>query len=145
METLAKTILEIQPTQPIPPMTLPGPTGERNQLSLHPKAPILCLGPGEIACDQQVAQIGKLGGHAVPVKGSIEPAALINLPPIGGVLWWGDHMVGRSYSQALAKRSGPIVPLITTQPDIAHALSERHICIDTTAAGGNAELLGGLS
>ena len=145
METLAKTLLEIQPTQPIPPMMLPGPTGERNQLSLHPKAPILCLGPGEIACDQQVAQIGKLGGHAVPVKGSIEPAALINLPPIGGVLWWGDHMVGRSYSQALAKRSGPIVPLITTQPDIAHALSERHICIDTTAAGGNAELLGGLS
>jgi len=145
IKTLAKTILEIQATQPIPPMTLPGPTGEKNQLSLHPKAPILCLGPGQIACDQQVAQICKLGGHAVPVKGRIEPTALINLPPIGGVIWWGDQMVGRRYLQALARRDGPIVPLITTQPDVADALCERHICIDTTAAGGNAELLSGLS
>ena len=81
----------------------------------------------------------------MPVKGGIEPAALTNLPPIGGVIWWGDNGAARSYALALAKRAGPIVPLITSQPDMAHALCERHICIDTTAAGGNAELLSGLS
>jgi RHH-type proline utilization regulon transcriptional repressor/proline dehydrogenase/delta 1-pyrroline-5-carboxylate dehydrogenase len=26
-------------------------------------------------------------------------------------------------------------------PDAAHALLERHVCIDTTASGGNAQLL----
>ena len=38
---------------------------------------------------------------------------------------------------------GPILPLITGFPDVAHAHHERHLCIDTTAAGGNAALLAG--
>jgi RHH-type proline utilization regulon transcriptional repressor/proline dehydrogenase/delta 1-pyrroline-5-carboxylate dehydrogenase len=42
---------------------------------------------------------------------------------------------------ALSRRSGPIVALVTTMPDAAHVLHERHVCIDTTAAGGNAALL----
>jgi len=37
------------------------------------------------------------------------------------------------------------VPLITGLPDLGHALLERHVCVDTTAAGGNAALLGGMS
>mgnify|MGYP007102824137 CR=1 FL=1 len=42
---------------------------------------------------------------------------------------------------ALAARKGPILPLIGTLPDRGHAMLERHVCIDTTAAGGNAALL----
>ena len=38
-------------------------------------------------------------------------------------------------------RKGPILPLVTDMPDAAHALLHRHICIDTTASGGNAQLL----
>jgi RHH-type proline utilization regulon transcriptional repressor/proline dehydrogenase/delta 1-pyrroline-5-carboxylate dehydrogenase len=45
----------------------------------------------------------------------------------------------------LSQRTGPILPLITGQPDVGHALEERHICIDTTASGGNAALLGEVS
>ena len=48
-------------------------------------------------------------------------------------------------AQALAQRPGPIVPLITQTPDRAHALTERHLCIDTTASGGNAQLLAEVS
>ncbi len=44
------------------------------------------------------------------------------------------------YAQALAGRAGPILPLIA-QPDVAHVRLERHVCIDTTASGGNAQLL----
>jgi RHH-type proline utilization regulon transcriptional repressor/proline dehydrogenase/delta 1-pyrroline-5-carboxylate dehydrogenase len=33
--------------------------------------------------------------------------------------------------------------LITTRPDLAHVAHERHLCVDTTAAGGNAALLAG--
>jgi len=43
-------------------------------------------------------------------------------------------------SQALAKSSGVLIPLIT-DPDLQHLVSERHLCVDTTAAGGNARLI----
>ena len=45
-------------------------------------------------------------------------------------------------NRALSKRDGAIMPLISGQPDVGHVLWERHLCVDTTAAGGNAALLG---
>ena len=36
---------------------------------------------------------------------------------------------------------GAIIPLITGTPDTARVMLERHLCVDTTAAGGNASLL----
>ncbi len=33
--------------------------------------------------------------------------------------------------------------LVTGLPDLAHVAHERHLCVDTTAAGGNAALLAG--
>lgn len=77
--------------------------------------------------------------------GAVSPQVLEDLSGIGGVLWWGDDQTGRALAQALARRAGPILPLITGQPDTGHVCHERHICVDTTAAGGNAALLGGLS
>ena len=62
-------------------------------------------------------------------------------PGLSGALWWGDKVTGRRLVTALARRAGPIVPLITAMPDAAHAVTERHLCIDTTASGGNAQLL----
>jgi RHH-type proline utilization regulon transcriptional repressor/proline dehydrogenase/delta 1-pyrroline-5-carboxylate dehydrogenase len=53
--------------------------------------------------------------------------------------------MARPYAQALSQRTGPIVPLITGLPDSGYILNERHVCVDTTAAGGNAALLGGAS
>jgi RHH-type proline utilization regulon transcriptional repressor/proline dehydrogenase/delta 1-pyrroline-5-carboxylate dehydrogenase len=42
--------------------------------------------------------------------------------------------------RALAERKGPLVPLIT-DPVLPHAYCiERTLCVDTTAAGGNASL-----
>ncbi|MCZ8153772.1 MAG: hypothetical protein O9292_15440, partial [Rhodobacteraceae bacterium] len=58
-----------------------------------------------------------------------------------GAVWWGGVEAGRAYAQALAGRAGPILPLIGGQPDRGHARLERHVCIDTTASGGNAQLL----
>ena len=66
---------------------------------------------------------------------------LKHLPAIGGLLWWGDEVQGRAYAQFLASLPGPIIPLITELPDAAFVMSERHLCVDTTAAGGNASLL----
>jgi len=122
---------------------LPGPTGELNRLSSVPRPPLLCLGPGSEAAVAQADLIENLGGRAVAVAGALAPEALADLPPFGGLIWWGDTETARAYALALASLAGPLVPLITDAPDSAHAVFERHLCVDTTAAGGNASLLAG--
>jgi RHH-type proline utilization regulon transcriptional repressor/proline dehydrogenase/delta 1-pyrroline-5-carboxylate dehydrogenase len=118
---------------------MPGPTGESNRLTLSPRAPLLCLGPGRSAALRQAEAVRKLGGHAVEAPG-LDPQALVSLTGFSGALWWGEAEAGRPHAQALARRKGPILPLIA-MPDAGHAHLERHLCIDTTASGGNAQLL----
>lgn len=118
---------------------MPGPTGESNRLTLTPRAPVLCLGPGRATALQQAEAVRKLGGHAVEAPG-LDPQALTTLQGFSGALWWGNAEAGRPCAKALATRQGPILPLIAA-PDAGHALLERHLCIDTTASGGNAQLL----
>ena len=81
-----------------------------------------------------------LGGVAIEAPG-LEPAALTKAAGVSGVIWWGEGAQARAYAQALARRAGPILPLITDRPDTGHAVQERHCCVDTTASGGNAQLL----
>jgi RHH-type proline utilization regulon transcriptional repressor/proline dehydrogenase/delta 1-pyrroline-5-carboxylate dehydrogenase len=118
---------------------MPGPTGESNRLTLSPRAPLLCLGPGRSAALQQAEVVRKLGGHAVEAPG-LPAEALTTLSGYSGAVWWGDAEAGRAYAQALATTKGPILPLIA-MPDAGHTHLERHLCIDTTASGGNAQLL----
>lgn len=125
--------------------SLPGPTGESNRLSLLPRPALLCMGPGKDAVTAQARAVRALGGIALELDGAISPDALTGGPGYGGVLWWGDAETGRAIETALAQRDGPIIPLIPGQPDITRALAERHICVDTTASGGNAALLGAQS
>ena len=122
---------------------LPGPTGELNRLSTLPRLPVLCLGPGKKAANAQAAALEALGGKAIAVPDALPPNELLDLPAFGGLVWWGDEDKARLYAGVLADREGPIVPLITGQPDRGHAVLERHLCVDTTAAGGNASLLAG--
>ncbi|MGR3617073.1 MAG: bifunctional proline dehydrogenase/L-glutamate gamma-semialdehyde dehydrogenase PutA [Paracoccaceae bacterium] len=124
-------------------ISLPGPTGESNRLTTSPRAPLLCLGPGKDAVSAQVDAVTQLGGKAIRTNGAVAPATLENVTDISAVLWWGDENTGRDIESALSRRNGPIVPMIPGQPDRARVLGERHVCVDTTAAGGNASLLGG--
>ncbi|WP_234855275.1 bifunctional proline dehydrogenase/L-glutamate gamma-semialdehyde dehydrogenase PutA [Paracoccus everestensis] len=123
---------------------MPGPTGELNRLTAHTRPPVLCLGPGAQTVAAQMAAVAALGGDAVGVDGGPLPSeALTRLPAMAAALWWGDEAQGRAYAQALAARNGEIVQLVTGMPDLAHVAHERHLCVDTTAAGGNAALLAG--
>lgn len=124
-------------------VSLPGPTGESNRLSTYARPPLLCLGPGVATAAAQAKMVRNLGGVAIPCTGAVDPTALDHLRGLSGVVWWGDTATARGYEQALARRDGPIVPLITGCPDATRVLGERHVCVDTTAAGGNAALLGG--
>ncbi|MFI0397171.1 bifunctional proline dehydrogenase/L-glutamate gamma-semialdehyde dehydrogenase PutA [Paracoccus jiaweipingae] len=123
---------------------MPGPTGELNRLHSLSRPPLLCLGPGADAAARQVAMVQALGGQAVAAQGAVQPSDLTGLAGLSGVIWWGNAETARALAQALAARDGAIVPLITAAPDAGHALFERHLCVDTTAAGGNAALLAGV-
>ena len=129
------------PAQKLSSVQLPGPTGEDNTLTTVTRAPLLCLGPGEEAARQQRQLVLELGGIAVQSDGHLAPDVVAKISSVGGVLYWGAD--GRDYAAALARRPGPIVPLIVSKPDLAHVIHERHICVDTTASGGNAALLAG--
>ena len=82
-----------------------------------------------------------LGGVGVAVPESAEPGTLTGLAGFGGAVWWGDEDAARALAQELASREGPILPLATGVPQPADVLVERHICVDTAASGGDAELL----
>ena len=80
-------------------------------------------------------------GVAVEVAGGLDAAALTTLQGFAAAVWWGDSDHARAFALALADRPGPILPLVREVPDASWVLLERHVCIDTTASGGNAQLL----
>ena len=143
------------------PLDLPGPTGESNRLSFAPRGVVLCLGPGADAAGAQLA-LARDAGNAVVVvaagaraafasldadpcvavlDGQVAPNALATLDGIAAVACCADRAVLAGLRAALARRAGPILPLIT-EPDAPERYAlERHVCVDTTAAGGNASLL----
>ncbi|MBB94088.1 MAG: bifunctional proline dehydrogenase/L-glutamate gamma-semialdehyde dehydrogenase [Rhodobacteraceae bacterium] len=125
-------------------VTLPGPTGESNRLTRHPRLPFLCLGPGEEKALAQKTAIEAAGGAGI-LAPEVTPETLRIRAAIGGAVFWGDEAPAREMARALAQRDGPILPLLTGAPEPGHVLAERHVCVDTTAAGGNAALLGGTS
>lgn len=141
MAALAKALKSAPAGRPAPIRDMPGPTGESNRLGAHPRSPVLCLGPGQETATAQADAVRALGGVAVQADGLVAADSLTGLAPLGAVIWWGDAVQARNYEQALALRDGPIIALLTGQPDVAHVLHERHVCVDTTAAGGNAALL----
>ncbi|WP_375691145.1 bifunctional proline dehydrogenase/L-glutamate gamma-semialdehyde dehydrogenase PutA [Pseudooceanicola sp. LIPI14-2-Ac024] len=133
------------PETPVNRLTLPGPTGESNVLTTLARPAVLCLGPGAETVAAQAAAVEALGGTAWRATGTADPQALTDAPALSTVLWWGDAETARTLDRALAARGGPLVPLVTGMPDAGHVLHERHLCVDTTAAGGNAALLGGMA
>ena len=133
-----------QSTRIIETISMPGPTGESNRLSTLPRPALLCMGPGADTAQAQARAVQALGGEAIIPAGAIAPGALADGPSYGGVLWWGDEDTARQIDRALAQRPGQIVPLIQGLPDVARVRAERHVCVDTTASGGNAALLGAM-
>ena len=143
------------------PVDLPGPTGEANTLMLMPRGRVFCLGPdGETLLAQAIQALA--AGNAVLAVAPGAPAALSALTgkglPIAAidatpdvvearalavdvVAFAGQPEVARTIRQVLAARTGPIVPLVTEVLNAAAYAHERAVCVDTTAAGGNASLL----
>jgi RHH-type proline utilization regulon transcriptional repressor/proline dehydrogenase/delta 1-pyrroline-5-carboxylate dehydrogenase len=132
-------------------VNLPGPTGESNRLSQFGRGAVLCLGPTLLLAERQARIVRGVGCAAVVVApgaeglgridGVLDRAALGSLSGFAAVALASSAPDMRAARTALAERSGPILPLIGEEDLGPRAVIERHVCIDTTAAGGNARLL----
>ncbi len=143
------------------PLSLPGPTGERNELSLHGRGVFACISPWNfplaIFCGQVTAALA--AGNAVIAKPAEQtpliaaaavrllhragiPDAVLQLLPgdgatvggrlaaderISGIAFTGSTDTAKLIQRALAKRDGPIVPLI------AETGGQNAMIVDSTA------------
>ncbi len=141
-------------------LLLPGPTGERNTLSFAARGVVLCAAAGVGALLNQLAAVLATGNTPAVMTDSaiLIPAGLPSIVrnlivPIGRI---DDaaiplHLVLAEAPQMpalhplLAARDGALVPLIETAERTAIPLwrlvVERALCVNTTAAGGNASLM----
>lgn len=142
---------------------LPGPTGESNRLSVHPRGVVVCAGPGADAALEQARQAAACGCRVVAVapglsnganagsegvalvEGVFTPELAGSVEGIDALVYWTRESEMRAMRVALAGRGGVLVPMIAESGLGDRFLIERHLCIDTTAAGGNASLLAAVS
>jgi RHH-type proline utilization regulon transcriptional repressor/proline dehydrogenase/delta 1-pyrroline-5-carboxylate dehydrogenase len=125
------------------PETLPGPTGERNQLSLHGRGTALCLASADVSAGIAAAQVVAAlaaGNAVVAIGGRLRPLAcalaeaglpegvlqaasgptqeallaLLADPRVDVVAFAGPSLEVPALEQALAARDGRIVPLVAT-------------------------------
>ncbi len=141
-------------------LELPGPTGERNLLAFVPRGTVLCAAASTASLLNQLAAVFATGNRALVLE---EGRALLpaNLPAgvqaqlrvIGAARLEGSDIAmalveagaSSTLHDRLAGRPGAIVGIVDTRESAPVALwrlvAERALCVNTTAAGGNASLM----
>ncbi|WP_313166500.1 aldehyde dehydrogenase family protein, partial [Massilia oculi] len=141
-------------------MDLPGPTGESNRLSFTPRGAVLCAPATSAGLLNQLAASLATGNRAL-VLAPAPDAIPANLP---AAVKERVRFVGKEEIDAadvaialvetglagllrtqLAARPGAIVGIVDTDAlepvDLWRLVAERAVCVNTTAAGGNASLM----
>ncbi len=138
---------------------LPGPVGERNLYATEPRGSIRCIAPDAETLLPQIGAALATGNPAVIPAGAL--AQYPALPPalaahviasanpereeVAAILFAGTSDALKPLSRAMADRAGPIVPIHIAGPDGRYPLDwlvqERSVSTNTTAAGGNANLM----
>jgi len=136
-------------TAPLDTRDLPGPTGESNRLSLFGRGVVLCLGPrpedalaqARIARKNGCASLVVVPGAPRGIDAFLPREWLSKLEGLDLVALWSTPDDLAAARRALSMREGPIIGLSTGDDLAEKCRIERHVCIDTTASGGNASLL----
>jgi len=139
--------------------SLPGPTGESNELSYQAKGTALCLGPSSadaliptiialalgnssisLISQKNYSSLIKLGFDKVNIFRLINgPSSnLFNIKQYDTILYFGDLM---SVERELENRREEIIPIMNSVYEPWQLVNERSVTVDTTASGGNANLL----
>jgi RHH-type proline utilization regulon transcriptional repressor/proline dehydrogenase/delta 1-pyrroline-5-carboxylate dehydrogenase len=141
-------------------LPLPGPTGERNTLSFAARGTVLCAAASVRSLLNQLAAVLATGN--IPAVATMSaPLIPTDLPPavreliriadrIDGTgmpihLALIDASLAPALRPVLAARDGALIAVIETTEQAAIPLwrlvAERALCVNTTAAGGNASLM----
>lgn len=143
---------------------LPGPTGESNSLTLHPRGTIVCIGPKSALLKQialalyagnsvlaiydenlnEIKAVSKMLNSMSGVSNLVQVVSLdslgsILLADIDGVAAEGE--IRENIGSIICKREGAILPLLSSTSDPERFFLERTVTNNITAAGGNATLL----
>lgn len=143
-------------------MLLPGPTGENNTLSFAPRGAIFCAASSVSGLLNQLAAVLATGNVPVLSPETMQllptglPSALKNAMQVAEAeqayamyhpqvaLVEGRENLSK-YRARFAAQDGAIVALISMQENsqlpLWRLVAERAVCINTTAAGGNASLM----
>ena len=140
--------------------TLPGPTGERNLYTVHPRDAVLCIADEEEDLFVQLAAVVAVGGAAV-VEGR-HAGAIARLPhflssrvrvvqswqhePVDAVLFHGSSSAAAALARSVLEHYRAIISVTAMAPGcldvpLERLVFERSVSINTTAAGGNASLM----
>jgi RHH-type proline utilization regulon transcriptional repressor/proline dehydrogenase/delta 1-pyrroline-5-carboxylate dehydrogenase len=141
-------------------LELPGPTGERNTLRFASRGMVLCAASTIGVLLNALAAVLATGNRAVVLAGSghLLPEGLPaevrdRIDVIASIDECGypfqvalvEASAGHALRPILAKREGAIVSMIDISEEGAIPLwrlvAERALCVNTTAAGGNASLM----
>jgi RHH-type proline utilization regulon transcriptional repressor/proline dehydrogenase/delta 1-pyrroline-5-carboxylate dehydrogenase len=141
-------------------LALPGPTGERNTLAFAPRGVVLCAASHIGVLLNELAAVLATGNRAVVLarSGHLLPEGLPSavrerIEVIGSIdacshpfqVALVEASTSHSLGPILAARQGAIISMIDTTEEGAIPLwrlvAERALCVNTTAAGGNASLM----
>jgi len=144
-------------------LELPGPVGERNVYSLEPRGAVLCDAAEEGTLIAQIACALATGNRAL-LRGASAAAFVAALPQdlrarvavyaptdrVDAALTDRDGAALVAFAGEIARRDGPIAAVFRVSADMLRRgepapldflVNERSVCINTTAAGGNASLM----
>ncbi|SDG89152.1 MULTISPECIES: trifunctional transcriptional regulator/proline dehydrogenase/L-glutamate gamma-semialdehyde dehydrogenase [unclassified Duganella] len=138
--------------------TLPGPTGERNTLALVARGAVACVSGtldgllNQIAAVLATGNVALVTGPGAALLPADLPAAVkdriqsvSSLDDCEFQIALVEDMLAKSQYGTLAARNGALVGLISTTEEgsipLWRLLAERALCVNTTAAGGNASLM----
>lgn len=136
-------------------MLLPGPTGETNTLAFASRGSVFCAASDVATLLNQIAAVLATGNNVV-LEDKTKALLPVDLPKlVSDAISVGspEHvhfaLLGRdiaaSYKVALAQQTGAIVCIAEcdakTELPLWRLVAERALCVNTTAAGGNASLM----
>ncbi|WP_426192521.1 trifunctional transcriptional regulator/proline dehydrogenase/L-glutamate gamma-semialdehyde dehydrogenase [Massilia sp. DWR3-1-1] len=138
-------------------LTLPGPTGERNTLAFAQRGLVLCAASDVAVLLNQLAAVFATGNRALVLDARLLaglPAAVLAhidvvdrlaRAPAPCQIALVDEGTSAAVTVEAAAAEGALISLIATSASAAIPLwrlvAERALCVNTTAAGGNASLM----
>jgi RHH-type proline utilization regulon transcriptional repressor/proline dehydrogenase/delta 1-pyrroline-5-carboxylate dehydrogenase len=141
-------------------LVLPGPTGERNTMSFAARGAVLCAATTTGSLLHQLAAVFATGNSALvdPQTARLVPAGLPEsvhaaIHRIAGIedneteihVALVDAARAAEVVPLLSARLGALVPVVLTSEagpiPLWRLVAERAVCVNTTAAGGNASLM----